>query len=487
MKQKNIIEKFIAMSLCVVLLTGCGETESIIPTEIFTKEVSKKSMLSEAEIDFEVPKTYSKILVDINGYEKDAEKEAILIGQSLPAFYSIKNAKTGETVLEGRVKRKEVSEEDGLATGMADFSSLDEPGKYYFETDLLGKSNVFLIRENVYEETLLSSLESLNALRDTEKVTYLPVENSNKMIEVSGGCQISGIGEKDVVESCLAVMDLLTIFEYYPKAFSDDMIEEDKGNDIPDIVDEAIYEIEWLLKMQNSETGGVYTSVSNSSMDTNDVTLVVYGETTKATAYFTACMAKAYMGIKKYDSKLAAKALQAAGLSWKCLLANKEIVTEEQMYRAAVELYRATGNDEYRKVVVDYLKENATLPMETRASFDGALTYIATARSTDVSIDTELISGMLAICEEKAALARGSRYRVQPENLSASELLRNVYELIVIDYILSNTEYEQLEKNYLHYLNGCNSESIDYIKRIKTPDDYAKLIGVSAKLSLSRK
>lgn len=487
MKQKNIIKKFIAVSLCAVLLTGCGEEETIIPAEIFTKVETKKSMLNVAETDFEIPKTYAKILVDLNGYETTGEKEAILTGESLPAFYSIVNAKTGETVYEGSVKRKEVSEDDGLFTGTADFSGFSEPGSYYFETELLGRSNVFSIKENVYKELLLSAVTSLNEMEDSATKTYLPLENTDyKMLEVSGGFFLNDIGEKDVVEGCLTVMDLLTIYEYYPKAFSGDMSDIYKGNGIPDIIDEVIFETEWLLKMQNGETGGVYTSVSNSAGDSENAVLVVYGETTKATAYFSACMAKAYMGLKKYDNNLAAKALKAAGLSWKCLVANKDIVTNEQMYRAAVELYRATGYDEYKKVVVDYLKENATLPMETRASFDGALTYIATARSTDVSIDTLLISTMLENCEEKASKARASRYRVQPEDLEASDLLRNVYELIVIDYILSNSEYEQLEKDYLHYLNGCNAKSMDMIKALNAPDDYAKLIGVSAKLMLSQ-
>ncbi|MEZ0537968.1 glycoside hydrolase family 9 protein, partial [Caldicellulosiruptoraceae bacterium PP1] len=51
---------------------------------------------------------------------------------------------------------------------------------------------------------------------------------------------------------------LLLAYELFPNAFQEKLNIPESNNKVPDILDESRYEIEWLLKMQDSKSGGVY-------------------------------------------------------------------------------------------------------------------------------------------------------------------------------------------------------------------------------------
>jgi len=485
--RKNIkISNFICLCLSVSLFAGCGNTD-IVATDIFNQNQSETAMLPEAELNYEVPVTYPSIMVDLLGYDAKGDKEAVIVSDTLPAVFEVRDSKTDEVVYRSSVKRKASEDPSNEVTGVADFSSVTDPGRYYIKTEILGKSKDFEIKENVYSDLLKSSFDRLHALRcDTCHVVAVPLESdATTFVSCQNGWHTSDDGEKDVVEACLSVMDICTAYDFYPNAFSDNYGYGFSGNKIPDLLDEAGYELKWLLKMQNSETGGVYTSVSLQNVTgKEEKELVVVGETTRATAYFCACMAKASVTYKKLDSELSGELFQAAVLAWNCLEANKEIVGAEQMYRASVEMYKATGQDVYNQIILDYLKDHADNGFENRIALDSAITYISTPRATNVELCTGLMADFMDRTEGKVELAEKSCYQVESVEMTCDELLRNTYELIVVDYIISSNAYEPLEKDYIHYLGGRNSQSINYINEIKTPDTLVKLISLCGKLSL---
>ena len=224
MSCRKFLANFIVISLLAVTLGGCdktGDPEANI--NIFTKDSGNRStMLDEPSVDYELPGVYPSISVDLIGYEVGRDKEAVLSAPLLPAFYEIKDAATDKVVYQGRVKRKDIGSEDGMSAGVIDFSGLNTVGTYYIETEILGRSKVFKVRENIYTDLLKSSYTKLHDLRcdDCHKEAVSLESDSNRTLNVSGGWHTSDYGEKDVVEGCLAVMDICTIYEFYPKLFT---------------------------------------------------------------------------------------------------------------------------------------------------------------------------------------------------------------------------------------------------------------------------
>ena len=487
MRFKRIGINLISVCMSVLLLCGCTGATGEPVENIFSKETeSRKSMLESPSVDYELPGVYPAVSVDLLGYEVSREKIAILASSRLPAFFEVKDAATDKVVYEGSVRKKEVSGEDGLFVGIADFTGINTEGTYYIETEILGRSKNFTIGENIYSGLLADSYKKLRNLRCTDcHESLIPLEtDKSRSVNVGGGWHTSATGEKDVVEACLAIMDICTIYEFYPKVFTDDYGFEESGNKIPDILDEAYYGTEWLFSMQNKETGGVYASVSfDTDKDSGD--MYVRAETTRATAYFCACMAKVSFTFKRFNQELSTKAMQASVLAWKCLEANKNIVDDDQMFRAAAELYRLTGQDVYNSTVVDFLKVNADNPYDNRLTMDGAITYLSSARATNVSFCTSLMNNLMKHAEAKVADADASRYGVEADDADVSDVLRTAYEYEIVDYINSSIEYIEGEEDCLHYIGGRNAYSINYFEKIDTPDSLASIIAISARLANS--
>ncbi len=491
MSRRRILANFIVISLIAALLSGCGGNgDTEVNMNIFTKDSgNRKTMLDEPSVDYEIPGVYPSVTVDLMGYEVGRDKEAVLSAPRLPAFYEIKDAATDDVVYQGSVKRKDIESKDGMSAGVIDFSGLNTVGTYYIETEILGRSKVFKVKENVYDDLLKSGFAKLHGLRceDCHNASVPLESDSGRMIDVKGGWHTSDNGEKDVVEGCLALMDICTIYEFYPKLFTDDYEISESGNRIPDILDEAAYEAEWLLLMQNKDSGGVYASVSfgASQQNQSSVALVVRSETTRSTAYFCACMAKVSFTFKRFNIDLSNKAMQASVLAWKCLEANKGIVDSEQMFRAATELYRLTGQDTYKNVVNDFLKANADKPYDSRPVLDGAITYLSTARATNVGFCTLLMDSLMKREETKVALSNASSFEVESEDAEPEDVLRTAFEYAIVDYINSSIEYVRGEEDCLHYVGGRNAISKNYFDTIDTPDSLVNIIAVAARLAAS--
>lgn len=84
--------------------------------------------------------------------------------------------------------------------------------------------------------------------------------------EVSGGWHDAGDYGRYVVPGAQTIQDLFMAYEDYPEIWNgpdaDNMDIPESGNGIPDILDEARYELDWMLKMQDETSGGVYHKVT---------------------------------------------------------------------------------------------------------------------------------------------------------------------------------------------------------------------------------
>lgn len=128
--------------------------------------------------------------------------------------------------------------------------------------------------------------------------------------DMSGGWHDAGDYNKYVTYASRALEYLLTAYEQNPAVFGDNNNIPESGNGVPDIIDEIKWELDWLLKMQEtavgSNQGAVYykTSVqcfvNTNSPPSSDVNVRVYGGISQsATRCFAKTMAHANLVIKK--------------------------------------------------------------------------------------------------------------------------------------------------------------------------------------------
>ena len=263
-------------------------------------------------------------------------------------------------------------------TARGDFSEVSEPGSYYIYT-ASGASYPFTIGEDVYNglyKDVVSmlyrqrcgmALEGASAGAYAHEACHTApavIYGTNTTKDVSGGWHDAGDYGRYVVPGAKTVADLFAAYEDYSLT-SDDMGIPESGNGFPDLLDEAKYELDWMLKMQDEKTGGVYHKVTCSNFPAMDAApeeeteeLIISPISVTATGDFAAVMAKASVIYKDRDPEFAKTAYGAAVKAWD-YIADKEdtigflnpdgvetgeypdAVTADERYWATAELYLA--------------------------------------------------------------------------------------------------------------------------------------------------
>lgn len=291
-----------------------------------------------------------------------------------------------------------------------DFSALTTAGEYYiYDTANNIRSESFWIQDEVYNDIMKEALRVLYYQRcgtpksephvpahwsdaachvgsgqDYEALDITnPIPSTAK--DVSGGWHDAGDYNKYVPFAYAPVHHLLLAYEQNPTAFGDNNDIPESGNGVPDILDEVKWELDWLLKMQNtgggSNDGGVHIKVSvdnwqAASPPSADAAAHFYGPIHSASTR-TACSMLAHAAVvfasipsmTQYADTLRNRAIRA--WNWTVVnpstpiynnagfqSANPDFVTWNQSEHdywhqsiktcAAVYLYAATANTTYR-------------------------------------------------------------------------------------------------------------------------------------------
>ena len=366
------------------LVFNCGiqeKYEGELPEHtIFIDNVSLE-LVDDSNVDYASSRPYApSINVDQVGYRTNARKTAVFRDVTDQTEFKVVNADTKETVFTGKLENKTENKSADETNWTGDFSSVKEAGKYYISCTGLDDSYTFEIGDKVYSKLLDDSVRMLYLQRCGVKVEdkdfghdachtdMATVYGTSDKIDVSGGWHDAGDYGRYVVPAAKAVADLIYAYDADPELYSDNIGIPESGNGTPDILDEARFELEWMMKMQTAD-GGVYHKVSCANfpayvMPTKETAeLIVTPVSSTATADFCASMALAAEFYEKFDKDFAKKCMDAAEKSWSWLEANPnflfknpaDIVTGEygdltdkdERYWAAVQMYRATGDEKY--------------------------------------------------------------------------------------------------------------------------------------------
>ncbi len=338
--------------------------------------------------------------ININqvAYLPNAKKIAVLRGLAMGDTFYV-HAEDGTIVYEGEVLGNGYYEATGERNAKADFSDLTEEGTYYLTSGSIS-SYPFEIKKDGYQELLMASVKMLYLQRcgqellesDAGLFSHAACHTSNALIygtndtkDVSGGWHDAGDYGRYVSPGAITVQDLFLAYESHSDIFNSEGGDSygipESGNGVPDILDEAMYELEWMLKMQDEVSGGVYHKVTCKSFpgfimpEYETEQLILSPISTTATGAFAAVMAKSAGIYAEIDQEFSIKCLQAATKAWEYLENNPntggfhnpaDIVTGEygdaedsdERFWAAAELLAQTGDETYKSYIENLALES---------------------------------------------------------------------------------------------------------------------------------
>jgi len=232
-----------------------------------------------------------RIHVDQFGYLPAAQKVAVIsspqTGYNAPnpftpgATYRVKRCYDHATVFEGPASAWNggaVHDQSGDKVWWFDFSALQVNGNYYLYDSVQNRrSYPFDITDCVYEQPLKQALRALYYQRcgapksqpyaeaiwtdntachrgNLQDEACYNVQNpvASTAKDLHGGWHDAGDYNKYVTFTYGPVLDLLLAYEQHPAFWGDDNGIPESGNGIPDLLDEVKYEMDWLLRMQQS-------------------------------------------------------------------------------------------------------------------------------------------------------------------------------------------------------------------------------------------
>lgn len=363
---------------------GIQKTDGELPEHTIYLDNVSLELVDDSAVDYGATAGYeAPIITNQVGYRPDAKKIAVIRNADTVNTneFSVVNADTNEVVYHGVVSEAINNIQADEINYKADFSEVTTPGRYYISYGGLDDSYTFEIGEDIYNNLLDSSVRMLYLQRCGTEVTDdefshischdtdATIYGTDETIEVNGGWHDAGDYGRYVVAGAKAVADLLYAYQANPAMYSDNIGIPESGNGTADILDEVRYELEWMLKMQDSEDGGVYHKVTCDTFpgyvmpEKETKPLIVMPKSTTATADFAASMALAYEVYKDVDADFSDKCLDAAKKAYDWVKENPNItyknpddivtgeygdnVTSDERYWASVQMYRATGDESY--------------------------------------------------------------------------------------------------------------------------------------------
>lgn len=295
------------------------------------------------------------------GFYPDGPKVAVAVGAAAGTF-TVHAPGDPEPVLVRALGPAETWAPSGETVRLADFSDLDVQGEYVVTVDGLGTSHPFLVSDRVHQEVARGALKAFYFMRASVPLEppyagpwsrlaghpddAVRVHNSaatagrpaGTVIASPGGWYDAGDYNKYVVNSGISVGTLLLLMEQYPAyaAALDTGIPE-SGDAVPDLLDEALVNVRWMLTMQD-EDGGVYHKLTTANFSGEvmphraTATRYVVAKGTAATLDFAATTAQASRVVAGYEAAfpgLADSLLAAAEAAWGWAEAHPDVAYEQ--------------------------------------------------------------------------------------------------------------------------------------------------------------
>jgi endoglucanase len=449
------------------------------------------------------------IAVNQVGYGINDPKIAVFVGRA--KRFDVIDKTNEESVFTGKIEGYKTDASSGDEVGYVDFSRLKKPGTYYISVQGKFKSSNFIIAERPYKEIKNAMLKAFYYQRCGTALEkehagiwqhdichtddgYL-YDSQSIHIDTTCGWHDAGDYGKYVVPAAKAVADLMWAYEISTESFNKQINIPESGNGVPDILNEVRYELEWMLKMQNAGSGGVYHKVATLDFpgfimpEADKDKRYINSISATASADFAAAMALGYRVYQDIDTVFAKVMLTASQKAWQWLEAHPNLpgfknppdVNSgeygdsndcDERFWAAEELYRSTGEQKYH----DYIKANYKDTSFSKTSFGwstvggyGTVSYLMMKEyQKDRTIYNYLKTQLISEANRLVGIWSNDGYKVAltPNDYywgSNGEVMNRAMCLIFANNVQANSKYIEAARDQLSYILGRNALNQCYL------------------------
>ncbi|MFZ9982826.1 MAG: glycoside hydrolase family 9 protein [Cyclobacteriaceae bacterium] len=298
------------------------------------------------------------------GFYETGPKVAVVTGRTNTVDFFITSTSLRDTIFRGKLGAQVHSLRSDTDGRKADFSELKKTGSFVLTVPGLGTSHVFRIGKNILSDVSAASLKAFFFQRasvpldetfagkwhrsaghpDNRVVVHPSAASAGRpagfVIPSPGGWYDAGDYNKYIVNSGITMGTLLSAYEDFPGYYDKlNLNIPESGNGLADILDEVLYNLRWMLTMQDPADGGVYHKCTNALFDgmvmpgATGETRYVVQKSTAAALDFTAVMAQAARVLKPFSKQLPGlsdSCSRAAIKSWAWSLKNPDVVYDQE-------------------------------------------------------------------------------------------------------------------------------------------------------------
>jgi endoglucanase len=335
------------------------------------------------------------------GFYPDGQKIAIITGSGASRF-SVMSADKKKSLYSGTLRQSRKPALNGKSTHIADFTALNKPGKYVLFVKEAGYSFPFEIKSDVLNEVAVATIKAFYYQRTS---TALPEKYAAKWHRAAGhpddrimihpsaatasrptgaiisapkGWYDAGDYNKYIVKSGVTMGTLLSLCEDFPGYIAKLKTNiPESNNKTPDVLDEIVWNLRWMLAMQDPEDGGVYHKLTTAKFagfvmpEATNAPRYVVQKGTAATLDFAAVTAQASRLLKSYTQDypgLADSCLAAAAIAWKWAERNPNLAYDQDQINAKYSPQISTGRTGTSPMMMNLSgrRQNCTSVPETK-------------------------------------------------------------------------------------------------------------------------
>ncbi|MFJ9119250.1 glycoside hydrolase family 9 protein [Streptomyces sp. NPDC102394] len=467
------------------------------------------------------------------GYLPDGPKRATVVTSSTQSLTWQLRSASGTVVASGSTVPRGADAPSGQSVQLADFSSYQGTGTGYVLSVDGSDSDPFDIRADLYDglrsdamaffyhqrsgiaidASLVGSAYARPAghlgVSPNKGDTSVPCQSGvcDYTQDVRGGWYDAGDQGKYVVNGGISTWLVVNSFERAQRAGTDAALGDstlrvpERGNGVPDVLDEARWELEFLMRMQvpagKPYAGMAFHKIHDAAWtgiptrpDQDAQPRELHRPSTAATLNLAATAAQCARVFRPYDSAFADRCLAAARRAWTAAQANPAMyapdsdstgggaygdsqVTDE-FYWAAAELYATTGESTYRDAVTSsswHTSAGAFTPYgfgwaDTAAL--GRLTLATVPNGLPASDLARIRSSVVSAADGHLSTMAGQGYAVPiPKDGyfwgSNSEAADNAVVMAVAGELTGDARYRAGVLESMDYLLGRNAIGQSYV------------------------